>query len=110
MWKVHRKLLNSSFNLRILQSFFPIFNDNADILMNKISENTDTFDIGPYFSRFSLDSICRTSFGWNNNIQQGNHKEYLEAANRYENYNFFIFLILLLFFDNSEFLILYLNV
>jgi len=66
-----------------LQSFFPIFNDKVDILVQKIGEIKESVDIAPYFNRFSLDSICATSFGWDSEVQHGKHKKYLEATTVY---------------------------
>ncbi|CAG9806070.1 unnamed protein product [Chironomus riparius] len=66
VWKIHRKALNYSFNLRILQTFIPIFVDNAQKLINDISVNLGKkkqFDLLPYATKTALNMICGTSFG-----------------------------------------------
>ena len=84
LWKVHRKLLNPSFNNRILQSFIPIFNQKSDLLINNFSKHVKKgeFDVYPYFSQLTLDMICATSFGWESGVQNGRHREYLEAVEK----------------------------
>ncbi|XP_055542610.1 cytochrome P450 4c21-like [Wyeomyia smithii] len=65
-WKVHRKTLNSTFNIRILHSFIPIFNDCAKRLIDRLSrqaESGKTCNILEYISECTLDMISRTSLG-----------------------------------------------
>lgn len=61
VWKVHRKSLNYSFNLKILQTFIPTFIENAQKLVNDLSSNlgkTKEFDMLAYTSKSALDMIC----------------------------------------------------
>ena len=61
VWKVHRKSLNYSFNLKILQSFIPTFIQNAQKLVDDLSINlgkTKEFDMLAYTSKSALDMIC----------------------------------------------------
>lgn len=60
VWKPHRKLLNPTFNLRILQSFIPIFNEKSNLLVNKIQDEIgkEPFDIMEYFGKCNLETIC----------------------------------------------------
>src|SRR6218665_2105908 len=37
-WKKHRKLLTPAFHFKILDSFFPIMNDNTEIMMDRFDE------------------------------------------------------------------------
>lgn len=61
IWKRHRKIIQPTFNQKILNSFIPIFNSKADILADEIFSkyvdkgNFETFDL---FSRFTLDNVC----------------------------------------------------
>lgn len=68
MWKVHRKILNSTFNARILESFVPIFNDSSRRLIKRLSRYAQPGTEGPcnileYISACTLEMICRTSLG-----------------------------------------------
>ncbi|ETN66421.1 cytochrome P450 [Anopheles darlingi] len=69
VWKVHRKILNSTFNARILESFVPIFNDSSRRLIGRLDHYAQPgTDQGPcnileYISACTLEMICRTSLG-----------------------------------------------
>lgn len=59
-WKPLRKLMNPTFNLKILQSFLPIFSERTRYFVSNIGnekENTP-FDVLPYTEMCTLDSIC----------------------------------------------------
>ena len=61
VWKIHRKSLNYSFNLKILQSFIPTFIENAQKLVNDLSVNVDKtkeFDMLAYTTKSALNMIC----------------------------------------------------
>lgn len=61
VWKVHRKSLNYSFNLKILQSFIPIFIENSEKLVNDLSVNVGKakeFDMLTYTTKSALNMIC----------------------------------------------------
>lgn len=61
VWKVHRKSLNYSFNLRILQTFIPIFIENSQKLVNDLMVNLDRkkeFDMLSYTTKSALNMIC----------------------------------------------------
>lgn len=61
VWKLHRKSLNYSFNVKILQSFIPIFIENAQKLCADLSENLgkkQQFDMLTYTSHSALNMIC----------------------------------------------------
>jgi hypothetical protein len=63
VWKIHRKSLNYSFNLKILQTFIPIFIENAQKLCDELSVNVEKkkqFDMLAYTSKSALNMIC----GW----------------------------------------------
>lgn len=61
VWKIHRKSLNYSFNLKILQTFIPIFIENAQKLVDDLSVNvgkTKEFDMLSYTTKSALNMIC----------------------------------------------------
>lgn len=61
IWKNHRKLLNPCFAPSIIQSFLPIFREKSQVLVNclkKCSKTSELFDIFPFLSACTLDSIC----------------------------------------------------
>lgn len=61
-WKKHRRLLTPAFNLRMLDTFFSIFNAKSERLVGKLKKEVDTgeyFDLWPYISTMALDLICR---------------------------------------------------
>lgn len=66
VWKLHRKTLNSTFNLRILNSFLPIFNDSARKLIQQLDQYASTgktFNILAPLTHCTLGMVCETSFG-----------------------------------------------
>ncbi|XP_063896132.1 cytochrome P450 4c21 [Helicoverpa armigera] len=64
-WKIHRKLLNPSFNLNVLQSFVGEFNRQAKRLMSSLASEAGKgpFDIQPFLITNELKSAYRTTFG-----------------------------------------------
>lgn len=52
--------MNPSFNLKILQSFVPIFNEKAKFMLNKLDEQAGNanFDILPFMNACTLDMVC----------------------------------------------------
>ncbi|XP_053691285.1 cytochrome P450 4C1-like [Sabethes cyaneus] len=66
LWKVHRKVLNPTFNTRILNSFIPIFTDCADKMIKSIQKHWrpgQPLNIIEFTSPCTLSMICRTSLG-----------------------------------------------
>lgn len=59
-WRSHRKMLNNAFNLKILQSFVPIFNEKVEYLIRNLNDrvNDDYFDITPMIHACTLEMIC----------------------------------------------------
>ncbi|XP_069697640.1 cytochrome P450 4C1-like isoform X2 [Periplaneta americana] len=77
-WKAHRKLINPTFHVEILEQFVEVFNSNADILIEKLASQVDgpEFDIFPYITRCSLDIICETAMGVSVLAQQDSNSQY----------------------------------
>jgi cytochrome P450 len=61
-WRVHRKIINPTFNPKVLKSFLPIFIKKADVMIASISNKVD----GEEFDIFAETMQCtmRTIFGW----------------------------------------------
>lgn len=56
--------MNPSFNLKILQSFVPIFNEKTKNMLEKLDKevgNTN-FDILPFMNVLTLDMVCGNEF------------------------------------------------
>lgn len=72
VWKPIRKLLNPSFNMKILQSFVSIFNEKTNVMLEKLDKEVDqnAFDISPYMFACTLDMVCGKYF---NTSQLGNY-------------------------------------
>ncbi|XP_055540775.1 cytochrome P450 4c21-like isoform X1 [Wyeomyia smithii] len=65
LWKGQRKALNPTFNLRILNSFVPIFVTCCQKLvgeMHQVKEG-DTIDMFKYTSKCALEMVCGTTLG-----------------------------------------------
>ncbi|XP_058823366.1 cytochrome P450 4c21-like [Topomyia yanbarensis] len=79
-WKVHRKTLNSTFNIRILYSFLPIFNDCSRKLINRLNRYAETGEICnvlEYISECTLEMISRTSLG-GKALEREGRQEFIE--------------------------------
>ncbi|XP_062557030.1 uncharacterized protein LOC134221876 [Armigeres subalbatus] len=65
LWKRHRKALNSSFNLKILHSFIPIFEKCCHRMVSDLNRFSDgeTFDVMPFTARCTLEMVFETSLG-----------------------------------------------
>ncbi|XP_059621811.1 cytochrome P450 4c21-like [Phlebotomus argentipes] len=82
-WKNHRKNLNPCFNVKILQSYMPIFNEKAGIMMKNLTArlHKGPFDFYEFMDACTLDMICQTTLGAEMNIQKGQNQDYLYACN-----------------------------
>lgn len=60
IWKSQRKQLSNSFNLNIIQSFLPIFNSKADLLVRNVGREIGKgdFNLTKCTSPCTLDIIC----------------------------------------------------
>lgn len=61
IWKIHRRSLNYSFNLKILQTFVPIFIENSQALVKDLAVNIGKkkeFDMLGYTTKAALNMIC----------------------------------------------------
>lgn len=61
IWKPQRKLLNSTFNNKILSSFIPVFNQKAEVLSKSLDlmvNTSEMFDISKNLFACTLDMVC----------------------------------------------------
>lgn len=60
IWKPSRKLLNPSFNIKILKSFIPIFNEKTKLVVQKVKDLPDNekVDVSKFIFECTLDMIC----------------------------------------------------
>ena len=60
VWRSHRKLLNPTFNNKILLSFMSIFNAKSQILADVLAEkvNEKAFDISKQIFACTLETVC----------------------------------------------------
>lgn len=66
MWKKDRRVINPTFNNRILQSFVPIFNEKVDILVDTLQANAADgrpFDVADNIFACTLEMVCGESNG-----------------------------------------------
>lgn len=52
--------MNPSFNLKVLQSFIPVFNEKVKVLIKNLDKEIGNgeFDVLPYVNWSTLDAIC----------------------------------------------------
>lgn len=63
-WFKLRKLVTPSFHFQILEDFVKVFDEQAKILVEKLSEaQGDVIDTPSYLARFAMDVICETAMG-----------------------------------------------
>uniref|UniRef100_A0A182FAN8 Uncharacterized protein n=1 Tax=Anopheles albimanus TaxID=7167 RepID=A0A182FAN8_ANOAL len=66
-WKSQRKALNPSFNVRILNSFIPVFIKCSNLLVNNLEKAVDQggkmVSVLPYISKCTLEMVCGTTIG-----------------------------------------------
>lgn len=60
IWKPHRKILNTTFNMKILQSFVPIFCEKVKYLVRNLGDKVDSdyFDITSMVHTCALEMVC----------------------------------------------------
>lgn len=73
-WAKLRKLVTPSFHFQILEDFVKIFDEQAKVLVEKLSlSNGDVIDIPPYLARFTMDVICETAMGIKSGAQNNDN-------------------------------------
>ncbi|KAF1750121.1 hypothetical protein GCK72_016667 [Caenorhabditis remanei] len=82
-WKSHRRMLTPAFHFAKLDGYFEVFNNEAKILIDLLSDFSDseeTVDIFPYIKRCALDIICEAAMGIKIDAQLNHDHKYLQAV------------------------------
>ena len=83
-WSTHRKLTTPSFHFKILESFVPVMNANAKILVDILKEEASANqnivkDLRKPILHCALDIICETAMGKKMNAQRDPDGKYIKA-------------------------------
>ncbi|CAI6359143.1 unnamed protein product [Macrosiphum euphorbiae] len=82
-WRRHRRMITPAFNAKLLEQFFPVFNEKNKILIRNVTKElnkTQKFDLWHYIAPAALDTICQTTMGYNLDTQSNNKEcEFGEA-------------------------------
>jgi cytochrome P450 family 4 len=81
-WRVHRKIIMSTFHNNVLNQFVENFAKNSRILADKMGEKCvgAPFDVYPLLNLCTLDVICETAMGTVVNAQLDHDEEYVQAV------------------------------
>ncbi|XP_026482628.1 cytochrome P450 4C1-like [Ctenocephalides felis] len=82
-WRSSRKLLSPAFNMKVLEGFVPVFQQQNRILVEKLRDVADkelAVDMFGYVSAATLDVICETAMGTRLHAQ--NDDTYTKLAQR----------------------------
>lgn len=79
-WFKLRKLITPAFHFQILERFMPIYQEQADVLIKKISEkNGEVVNVCGMLHTMALDIIAETALGIKLNSQSGLNQEFVDA-------------------------------
>jgi len=83
-WRIHRKIISSTFHNNVLDQFVENFSKNSSILVDQLSSrcNGKAFDVYPLISLCTLDVICETAMGTTVNAQLIDDGEYVRNVLR----------------------------
>ncbi|XP_058448667.1 uncharacterized protein LOC131428638 [Malaya genurostris] len=84
VWKGQRKALNSTFNLKVLQSFIPIFINCSKKLVERLDAFSEgaTISLSEHVKRFALEMVIRTTMGLDISVLEDNDS-YVSKVERY---------------------------
>ncbi|XP_030374474.1 probable cytochrome P450 313b1 [Scaptodrosophila lebanonensis] len=84
-WHKHRRLINPAFSRQILCNFLPIFNAEADVLLDKLQtegvEQGKHLEIYQILKKIVLEAACQTTMGKKMNFQHDGSTAIFEAYN-----------------------------
>jgi cytochrome P450 len=83
-WRIHRKIISSTFHNNVLDQFVENFAKNSAILVNKMRDNCNgtTFNVYPLICLCTLDVICETAMGTTVNAQTDDDGTYVRNVLR----------------------------
>ena len=83
-WKEQRALISSAFTSSKIKASVPIVSEGIDVLMENIRnmEGRDDFDIYDLFQRLTMDTIGRSAFGTNLDVQRNPDNKFFQATRR----------------------------
>ncbi|KXJ82716.1 hypothetical protein RP20_CCG011896 [Aedes albopictus] len=84
LWKHQRKALNSTFNLKILHSFIPIFEECSRKLVDRLQHHvgsSKSINLAQYVSHCTLEMVCGTTLGMEH-LQQESGSRFLHHIER----------------------------
>lgn len=82
-WQKHRKIITPTFHFSILESFFDVFSEKSNILVEQLNEHCGTgvpFDIYTYITKAALDIICEAAMGVSIRAQEKGKNYYVDAV------------------------------
>ncbi|XP_033746344.1 cytochrome P450 4F22-like [Pecten maximus] len=83
-WERNRKLITPAFHFDVLRPYINIFNEAADILLDKfatqMSESANSVDVMDSLNLATLDIILRCSLSYDGDIQKRDNHPYVEAV------------------------------
>ncbi|EDW84316.1 uncharacterized protein Dwil_GK14074 [Drosophila willistoni] len=84
-WHKHRRLINPAFGRQILCNFLPIFNSEADVLLDKLDvegvQRGKSLEIYQILKKIVLEAACQTTMGKKMNFQHDGSMAIFEAYN-----------------------------
>uniref|UniRef100_A0A1I8Q986 Cytochrome P450 n=2 Tax=Stomoxys calcitrans TaxID=35570 RepID=A0A1I8Q986_STOCA len=81
-WNKHRRLLNPAFGRKSIQTFLPIFNDEANAFVNKLKGMQDqSLEIYKLLKKSVLEISCQTTMGKKMNFQNDNSTVIFDSYN-----------------------------
>ncbi|ALC45364.1 Cyp313b1 [Drosophila busckii] len=82
-WQKHRRLINPAFGRQILCNFLPIFNTEAEVLLNKLEvegvQQCKGVEIYLILKKIVLEAACQTTMGKKMNFQHDGSMAIFEA-------------------------------
>ncbi|XP_017073417.1 probable cytochrome P450 313b1 [Drosophila eugracilis] len=84
-WHKHRRLINPAFSRQILSNFLPIFNAEAQVLLEKLDiegvQHGKRLEIYQILKKIVLEAACQTTMGRKMNFQHDGSMAIFEAYN-----------------------------
>ncbi|XP_026328888.1 cytochrome P450 4C1-like [Hyposmocoma kahamanoa] len=81
IWRRRRKIIIQAFRPKITENFVEVFSEQGEILVKKLEPRvgTGTFNLWPYISTYTLDSVSETAMGVKLHSQDDSKTPFLQA-------------------------------